>query len=97
MIIDAIYQIIKERGGQQTADAFLEDCREFIDSGLSTIPPSDQIRKMNAYWIDLLSVRPGTVNVRNWIQDIDDVNEYLEVFREDWCHLLLNTGVYSGE
>lgn len=95
-IIKEIETALSNSYGDKVGRKFRADVkRTYGISRLHGMPQVDQIRWINRYWRQKFGPMAGTMQLRQWIEDISDTNEYLNVFRAHWMNKVYQTGVYS--
>lgn len=95
-IIKTIESSLSERYGKTVGQKFRKDVkRTYGLDRLYGLPEHEQIRWINRYWRQKFSPMADTVELRSWVEDITDTNEYIHLFRTYWMEKVYRTGVYS--
>ncbi len=89
-------EVFEEQAGTKTAGKFRREASLFFGvCNLDGIQSSDQIKKMNNFMKRRLEPIPNTTFIRAWLEDIDNIDEYIFHFKSNWCGDIIKIGVFN--
>lgn len=86
-------EIIQAHGGDVAANNFKCRAKTFFGvSNLDGMPEPEQIKRINQFWRQLLEPVPNTTFIRTWLEDSNNLNEYILLFNNNWCKDVITSG-----
>jgi hypothetical protein len=94
-IIHQSADALQEVGSQEVATRFKKEAKKFFGiNNLDGLPPGEQIKKMNQFWRHKLEPVPNTTFIRSWLEDHDNMHEYMMFFERNWSREIVKLGVF---
>lgn len=92
-IVRLCAEVIIAHGGPDAAVVFKRKAKRYFGvNNLDGLTDVEQIKRMNAFWRNLLDPIPNTVFIRAWLENINSIDEYITLFHKNWCSDVIKTG-----
>ena len=86
---------LTELGDEKCGKKLLSAGKKYFGiASLSGMPEEDQIKKMNRFMRDTLEPLPNTTAIRAWLENGNNMNEYLYLFKTNWATAIIQLGVF---
>lgn len=95
-IIHRTIDVLTEQGGPEVAQQFKRLIKKHTGiNNLDGLPDADQIYRVNCFWKSLLEPIPNTTFIRSWLENGSNINEYILLFKMNWCKDVLASGALN--
>lgn len=94
-LLHAMANIFLQLGDEKASKKFLAAGKRYFGvQNLSGLPDEDQIKKVNRFIRSTLEPIPNTTSTRAWLENGNNMNEYLYLFQVNWAKDIIQLGVF---
>lgn len=95
-LLHGMANVLTSIGDEKAAKKFLALGKQYFGvANLAGMPDADQISKVNRFLRTTLEPIPNTTSIRAWLENGQNMQEYLYLFQTNWARDIIQLGVFK--